>query len=130
MASTDPIAAARAALQSALDALTVALAAPPPPLLAPEQRRAECLDAEDPIVQAALGFFYEEVQHALGVWMSKGRAKVGGAVTVVKRVAVENGVQRAAVVPLPRLSRAEEGEAGFGQPNPPKSAAWRSGGAR
>ena len=54
---------------------------------------------------------YSDVVHELGLLAQRG-GSVTGAAAVVKRVALSHGVAAAAVVPLPRLNRAELEEFG------------------
>jgi hypothetical protein len=58
-------------------------------------------------VQAALGRFYDDVMHALGEHMQRKSSTAQGSAAVVKHVAEAHGIAAVAIVPVPRLNRAE-----------------------
>ena len=63
--------------------------------------------------------FYRDLLQALDDWQRRKEATPRGAVSVVKRVALEHGVPLADRLPLPRLNRTEMDELGA------LGASWR-----
>jgi hypothetical protein len=67
-------------------------------------------DAIEEVVAARLNRFYLDLQWALGEFIRQPKATPVGIGVIIKRVATAHGVEAASVYPLPRLTRAEEGE--------------------